>query len=144
MKMKALLLLAAMLLFSMAPAFATRTQITTQVPVSIYSQPAALAAALNFSAADNTNGNYCILTGREVVIAYNSDTVAQTITVSSAPDVLGRTLDITAYSLPTLTYAVLGPFPLPGWGQSGSPRTLNFTASAATVKYAIISLPPSW
>ena len=122
----------------------TATVIASQAPVSINGTIAAGAAALTFTACDNVNGNSTVLTGREMIVVNNTGGTAATITVSSTADALGRTGDITAYSVPAAGFALLGPFPLAGWKQQGSPPTLLYTASAATMKVAVIQLPPSY
>lgn len=119
-----------------------RTLVPVTVPNKQY--PAlpltAGSAALPFQAADTVNLNNCVSTGRELLIVQSTDAGAQTVTINSAPDERGRTGDITAYSIPAGAFAVFGPFPTPGWKQSDG--TLWFQASAVTLKFAVIQLPP--
>jgi hypothetical protein len=100
---------------------------------------AALSAALALTAADVANGNAAACTGREILVVQNTGAGAGTITVTSAPDALGRIGDITAYSLPAAGFAVLGPFPTVGWQQADG--SLYFTASAITMLVAVVRLP---
>jgi hypothetical protein len=122
-----------------------RTAITPIVPPGKYPvlPLTALSAAFAFTAADNVNGNQAPSTGREILLVRNTDAAPQTVTVSSSPDPLNRSGDITTYSLPigsvTPQFAVLGPFPISGWKQPDG--NLYFTASAATIAFAVIQLP---
>ncbi|MDP9326498.1 MAG: hypothetical protein M3O87_08205 [Candidatus Dormibacteraeota bacterium] len=100
----------------------------------------ALSAAMALTAADIANGNSVPSTGRELIIVQNSDAAPQTVTVASVVDRLNRTGDITAYSIPIGAFAVLGPFKTEGWRQADGNLYLN--ASTATVKFAVIQLPP--
>lgn len=103
----------------------------------------ALSAALAFTACDVANGNASPSTGREILVVENTGAAPGTITVASAPDALGRTGDITTYSLPigsvTPQFAVLGPFLTAGWRQADG--NIYFNGSAATVFVAVIRLP---
>jgi hypothetical protein len=107
-------------------------------------QPSAGALALAFQAADPSLLNYCPLTSAKTyLLAMNTDSAPHTVTISSAVDSFNRPGDITAYSLPAITgttpvIAQFGPFALAGWGNGGN---LNFQASDATVKFAVVTLP---
>lgn len=100
----------------------------------------ALAAQATLTAADVANGNQTPHTGREVLFFQNTNAGAQTVTVSSAVDPQNRTADITAYSLPAASFAVLGPFPLVGWKQADG--NLYFSASHANILCAVFRMPP--
>lgn len=104
-------------------------------------QPSAGSLALNAVAADSTNKEQVLLTGREIIIARNSSgSTARTVTITSAAAGSNRrTGDITAYSLPLGTTAVFGPFPLDGWRQSDG--YLYFEASHADVIFSVITIP---
>ena len=97
------------------------------------------AADLTMTAADAANYEEVAFTGAEVIIAHNTDSGAQTVTISSiADDDHGRTGDITTYSLGAGEYGVFGPFDLDGWRQTGG--LLYFAASDATVKFGVVKL----
>ena len=117
------------------------TAITVQTPVSLTTVPyAANEADFTWTAADATNGNSAVLTGREMLLCWNSDDdTAYTITVTSV-EIDGRTGDITSYSLGFGEYAVMGPFPTKGWNSNG---VLLFTANNTAVKFAVIRIPNS-
>lgn len=90
-------------------------------------------------AMDVVNGNdTAIVDGKTVVLFYNSDSGAHTVTFTSAADSLGRTGDITAYSIAAGRLAIFGAFKLVGWTHSGK---LQIDASDVTVKVAVITLP---
>ena len=94
-------------------------------------------ADFTFTAADVANFEEVALTGKELVLAINSDpTNPYTVTIESVVDDLGRTGDITTYSLAAGEYAVFGPFTLEGWRQSNG--KLNFKGSNAAIKFAVI------
>lgn len=118
-----------------------RTALTPIVPQGSY--PAlplvALSADFVFTAFDNVNGNKVPSTGRELLIIQNMGGAPGTVTVTSVVDSLARTGDITAYSVAAALFSVLGPFNTPGWKQADG--FLYLTASAATMKVAVIQLP---
>jgi hypothetical protein len=87
------------------------------------------------AAAVTTDGLDFSATGREIVLFQNSGASPYTFTVVSAPDALGRTGDITAYSLAAGEIAALTPPPL-GWA-GGNGRIL-ITVSNLAVKVGII------
>lgn len=117
MKTRLLAALAA-LLVSVAPAFAARTDLTVQSPVNLKASISANAADLTQTAADVSNGNQFTMSGGEIIIADNTGASAYTITLTSAPDTLGRTKDISAYSIGAGEVAIFGPFEAYGWRQS--------------------------
>jgi len=96
------------------------------------------AADLTFTAADAANFEQTAFTGKELIIAYNSDPAnPYTVTIESVADAsLGRTGDITTYSLAAGEYGVFGPFTLDGWRQSDG--YLYFKASNAAIKFCVI------
>lgn len=47
-----------------------------------------------FTSADMTNGNAFLSSGRDLLVVFNSDTVTHTFTISSAPDVDGRFVNV--------------------------------------------------
>jgi hypothetical protein len=100
---------------------------------------AAGGADIAFTAADVTNGNQTPLTNsKTVIIAYNTDTVAHHVTISSVADSLSRTGDITSYSVAADKVSAFGPFQTTGWANSGN---LLFSADSALIGFAVINLP---
>lgn len=100
---------------------------------------AAGSADLREDAADVVNDNSYQCTGRELVIAHNTDAAAQTLTVSSSADEHHRTGDITAYSIAAGKTASFGPFRPEGWARADG--TVKLTASSVNVKLSIVRLP---
>lgn len=78
--------------------------------------------------------------GREVLLLRNTTAGALTVTVNG-PAYLGRTGDITGYSVPANGFAVLGPFPGPGFEQPGTTRKIYFQTSAVGLEAAVLRLP---
>lgn len=123
-----------------SPALAVRTDLTAQNPPTILAgSPAADALDITWTAADSSNGNAVTLTGNEVVLAWNTHaSTAYTVTVSTVADELGRTGDITAYSLAAGDIAWVGPIPSRGFAQTDG--KLYLSANNAAVKFAVIKL----
>lgn len=98
------------------------------------------AADLAMTAADAANYEEVAFTGKELVIAHNTDGAnPYTVTIESVADELGRTGDITAYSLAAGEYGVFGPFGRDGWRQTTG--KLYFRGSNAAIKFAVIVHP---
>ena len=115
----------------------TRIVVTAQAFEGPYSN---LLKTLSFQAADASLKNYTPLTGREFLVAWNTDgATPYTVTVSSVANPKGRTRDITAYSLAAGEKAVSPVFPLTGWQQTDG--NLYFEANNAAVKFAVCRLP---
>lgn len=95
-------------------------------------------AALAAQASDNVNGNSIVLTGNEIVIAFNSDVSAHTVTINSVGDQEGRTSDITALNIAAGAYQVFQRFPLNGWLQSDG--TLHLSTNSALIKFFVIQI----
>jgi len=117
------------------------TLIASVVPIDGVAAILPNATALNLveTAADVANGNSIALTGREILLLHNTDTVARTVTLTSVADSLGRVADITSYSIPagvTAVISFLGPMGTAGWRQTNG--TLLVQASNAAVKIAAI------
>lgn len=139
MKLKLLALALSLATLVVPPAFAVRTAITVKTPQKIDGTVSAGAADATFTAADTTNKNSFVSTGREIVIAFNSGGADYTATITSAPDDLGRTKDVDAYALQAGDYAVFGPVKQKGWKQSDGKIYLE--GSNAAVKFLVIRLP---
>ena len=100
---------------------------------------AAVGKVLTQAAWDNANGNRFIATGKELVLAQNTDVGAQTVTITSVADPYGRTGNVTAFSIPAGGLAIFGPFNVQGWQQSDG--YIYIDASVVTVKFSVIVLP---
>lgn len=130
------------LLLYVTTAFAAPTALTTQVLVQNNVAVTANQLALTLTACDAVNGNSFISTGREVIIADNTDSTAHTFTVSSVPDQLGRSdTSLTNYSLAasgtTGSFSVIQFKWQTGWLQSGG-QVVNMTCSSNLIKFAIL------
>lgn len=90
---------------------------------------------VTWTAADTTNDNAVPLTGREILLAQNTDTAPHNVTVSSVADPMGRTADITD-AIPAGDVRVYGGFPTTGWLQEDG--NLYFQADSNTVHFAVL------
>lgn len=129
----------------LVPSWAVPTDITPVSPASINPTVSADELDAAFTAADASNGNSYTSTGRELIIVLNSHASnAYTFTLTSYADesLLGRSGDITTYSLAAGEYAVVGPVPVRGWRQTTGKVLIS--GSNAAVKFLIIRLPASY
>lgn len=128
----------------LVPVWAATTDITVFKPANINGSIAADSLDATFTAADVSNGNSYVATGKEMVIVLNSHaSSAYTFTVTSVADDLGRTGDITTYSLAAGEYAVVGPVPVRGWRQPSSGKVL-IAGSNAAIKFLVIRIPDTY
>lgn len=97
-------------------------------------------ADLTWLAANATDKEEVVLTGREMVLARNTGATAHTVTFTSVIDDLNRYGDITAYSIDADEVALFGPFPKRGWAQTTSNK-LFFEANNAEVEFAVVTIP---
>lgn len=119
-------------------AFATPTALTTVVLKQNNYAVVAGDLTLTFTACDNTNGNSFVSTGREIILAQNTDTSSHTFTVSSVADALGRSdTSLTNYSLPASSTSAIEMKYQTGWIQSAG-QTVNLTCSSNLIKYAVV------
>lgn len=119
-----------------------RTNITVQSPGALLAgSPSAGALTLTWTAADTSNNNMADLTGKEIILAWNTHaSSAYTVTVTSVADRNGRTGDITTYSLAAGEIALIGPVPTEGFQQTGTDKgKIYLAASNASVKFAIVT-----
>jgi len=119
-----------------------------RLAVTAFTPPGSYPAALPLvaDAADFTftgpgvaaDGISFLNVGREILLARNIHaTNAATVTISSVA-YLGRTGDITAYSLAAGDFAAFGPFDPTGWNQSGG--LVYAVGSATDIKFAVLKL----
>lgn len=77
--------------------------------------------------------------GRVILLVRNTNAGAQTVTISSVA-LLGRTGDITAYSIGTNEFAIFGPFDTKGWNQAADGQV--YAAGAhINVQFCAVRLP---
>lgn len=137
MKFKLLALMAAFL-FASVPAFAARVDMTPADLNDIYGSFGAGTATITWTAADATNKQQFTGTGREIILVKNTGVAAKTVTVTSAADDLGRTKDITAYSVAAGATAIIGPVPLRGFAQTSN--KIYFEGEHADISFAVVRL----
>lgn len=104
-------------------------------------QPTAGTMTLTLLAADTTNKEKFQVTGKEILVAYNSNagSTARTVTITSVADEKGRTGDITTYSIAARKLFAFGPAQLAGWQQSDG--YVYVEASDAEVLWGVLRLP---
>jgi len=94
------------------------------------------------TASDATNGNAVVHTGREIILLTNTGPSARTMTVTSVADSkLGRTGNITTYSVPAGETHVIPPLPADGWRQADGKLYLD--GSHAELVIRVLKLPPN-
>lgn len=94
--------------------------------------------ALSFTACDNTNGNYYVAAGTEILEVQNTDSSAHTFTVSSVADNYGR-LDtsLTGYSVPVSPgIVVIQIKQMQGW--LGSGNVISLLCNSNMLKFAVV------
>ena len=94
---------------------------------------------ISFEAGDDTNGNYYTSTGREIVMATNTGSSSNTITITSSNDPYLRDADISSYSISADSYMAIGPLQRTGWA-NGSGQ-VNIDVGAADIEIAIVRIP---
>jgi len=122
---------------------ADRVTLVKTTPLGAYGSYATINTAdMTMAAADTDGKNQFVASGNELVVAFNSDSGAQTLTVNSVADPYGRTGNIATYSIGAGEYAIFGPFRLDGWKQTDGKIYLE--ASSALVKLGVIALPGTY
>lgn len=95
-------------------------------------------ATLTMTAADTSNLNEFVASGRDLIVAHNTGASTYTITVTSSADPYGRTKDVSAVNITAGAYMVFGPLELTGWQQSDG--RIYLQANNAAVKFGVVSL----
>jgi hypothetical protein len=113
------------------------TKVTPQGPY-IQGQPAANSLDFTFSASDSANGNSFPASGKELLLVQNTDAGAQSFTVRSVPDALGRSQDVTTYTMQTGEFAVFKLDQQVGWVQADGNVYLD--SSNNNIKFAVVRL----
>lgn len=127
-------------LLSVPSAFAARTALTVKTPKDVNSATfAANSADVTFTAADTSNKNSFVSTGKEILMVQNSGGSDYTLTITSAPDELGRVKDVDSYTLSTTEFACFGPIQQRGWKQADGKVYLE--GSNAAIKFLVIRVP---
>jgi len=132
--------IALLLLITSIAAFATPTALSTQVLIQNNATVTAGQLAITFAACDNTNGNSFTATGREILIAQNTDASPHTFTVTPVADPYGGTnTTLTTYSLAatgsTGSYSAVQMKYLIGWASAG---VVNLTCTSNLIKFAVL------
>jgi hypothetical protein len=118
------------------------TAITIQSVTAPFAAVTAGSADFTFAAGDVANGNSFVCTGKEVLLAYNSDGAnPYYVTISSVDDEKGRSEDITQYSLAAGDYAVFGVglTNSKGWKDTGG--LINIAVENVAVQVAVLRIP---
>lgn len=118
-----------------------RTAIAAHTLVGSYPElPLAPAEAdLIFTANDDpVSRQTALVNAKTVVIVYNTDVSAHTITFTSVENTTHRTGDITAYSVAAGKLAAFGPFQSAGWAYGGQ---LQIDVSDPKLRLSVLTLP---
>jgi hypothetical protein len=101
-------------------------------------------AAFTVAAGTVSDGDTFVCTGKELLLCQNTDSGAQTVTITSVVDEKNRTGDITTYSIGAAEYAVftVGLTNAQGWKATAG--TVRITVSDAKVKVACLRLPAGY
>lgn len=100
------------------------------------------SADFTWTAGATGGGDTIACTGRQIILAYNSDGVnPYTLTITSVDDEQNRSGSITTYSLAAGEYAAFGCglTNQQGWKQTNG--NINVVVSNVAVKWAILTLP---
>ena len=121
------------------------TVITVQTVLGPFATYSANAADFTFAAGTVTDGDTFVCTGREILLALNTEAVtARTITVTSVDDETNRSGSITTYSLAAGEYAAFGVGLTNSKGWMSTAKTIRLTVSNAAVKVAVLRLPAGY
>lgn len=112
---------------------------TTLTPINTPDSYATAGVALTWTGADVANGNQFQATGREILLARNTDTLSHNVSVTSVADPYGRTGNITNDAIAAGAFRVYQQFPITGWMQSDGYVYLN--GDHATIQFAVLRLP---
>lgn len=133
-------LTAGLVMLAIGVAYAAQTSVSSITPLGPYisGQPGANALNFTFTACDTSNGNKFSLTGRDILLVENTGMSAYTFTVTSAPDSLGRTNDITAYSVAAGDFSAFNlRGDISGWRQTDG--SIHLACSNAAIEFAPIT-----
>ncbi len=95
---------------------------------------------ITWTAADASNFNSFSLTGRELLLIYNSSAdTGYDVTLTSVDDRYGRSENVGPTEVAFGDYMMFGPIALEGWQQTDG--SFYLTAENAAIKFAVIRLP---
>jgi hypothetical protein len=118
------------------------TAITVQEIIGPFDNIAAGGADYTWTAADVANGNSFACTGKEILLARNTDGAnPYYVTITSVPDEKNRSEDINQYSLAPGDDAVFGVGLTTAVGWRQSTNVINISGENAAVEFAILRLP---
>lgn len=110
----------------------------TQTVVSAPGSYASSGTKVTMTAADTSNYDQFLSTGKELVIAHNTDSGAHTVTITSVADEYGRTGNI-SQSVAANSIYTFGPFKEHGWEQTGG--YIYLQADSTTIEFGVIKVP---
>jgi hypothetical protein len=124
----------------------TATAITPQTILGPFASTNGDAGVHDFTWADSTAAatDTLLCNGNDVLMAYNSGSVAGTVTITSVADEKNRLDTITAYSMAAGDYAVFGVGLTNSKGWMDSAKKITVTTSAVEVKVAVLRLPAGY
>lgn len=118
-----------------------RTNIASQTPVGPYPSGGAVspgALDLTMTAADTSNHNEAVFSGRDLLIVQNTDSASHNLTITSAPDEHGRTSDIATYAVGAGKISVFSfRNGAAGWQQADG--HIYFQADSALIFFAVLA-----
>jgi hypothetical protein len=92
---------------------------------------------VTMAASDATNGNSFPMTGNEILVVQNTDTVAHTFGVTSVADVEGRVdSSLSAYSVAASAIVAIEASILKGWQEADG--NLYLTSSNILLKFGVL------
>lgn len=90
---------------------------------------------MTMAAADASNGNHFVAQEKQMLIVINTDAVdPYTFSITSSKDVIGRTLDVTTYSLAAGAIALVL---IPAYGYKNTNGNVAVTGSNAAIKFGV-------
>lgn len=116
-----------------------RTALTVIGIKGSYEPAATAVATCTFTAADASNGNSFVATGREVVLVRNTHaTDPKTVTVTSVANAKNRTGHITGHSIAAGVTKVLPFFKPEGWASGG---VIALDGEDNNIAFSVLRLP---
>src|SRR5271156_6603374 len=97
---------------------------------------AALALDKAFQSADSVNGNAFIASGNDLLVMYNSDSAAHTVTFTSVADMYGRFATL-VYTVNPGVYSFVNITPTALYTQGGT-QEVQFLASSALIGFLVV------
>ena len=116
-----------------------RATLTVQVRSHATMNVGAGLATLTMTAGEATNGHQFAITGRELIIAHNTEASAKWVKLTAAADASGRTGTTGNYSLAAGGIAAFAVSPLDVWAQTGNVAYVD--VEHAGVKLAAVRYP---